>query len=652
MRDERLAASSTRLAAAGGMTAPSTTAPAPTTVPAPTTAVHAAALGLSGPALTPGAPATTLLVPTTTPAQPTTTMDQPSSMVAAPLRAADQATYSSDHPSDGHGRSWRHWGGTGASTATAGPVGTVATPAVGTAAALAVGTTLPEPGPAGEEATGAPASPSIAPVGAPIIFSGDLGGATSYELSVSPQSAGDLLVLTVINDGWPNSVSAVSGGGVSQWSEASSPYLDAADGQTLQVWYGVVTTAGPSQVDVTWTGAVQNVDLGLQELNAGTDPTWSLDDVGFSNEPFPSLSGPASDEAFVGAALAWGDAAAGSDPGAVYTIPNDNFVFAVATGTVGDPSATGAGSVAALFGATGGTAGPSETTTATTTTVATAVGAAVGAVSTTTTVQPPPTTTAPATTTATTQPPPTTTAPTTTTTTVATTTTTTVAPGTTGQAWLIPAYQDPTSGSMWSTLATTVPANLPAYVIANVDSGPGTALDSTYASAISKAEATGWTMMGYVDTAEATYSISSVESQVNEWRTLYGVNDIFFDDVTGATANLSYYETLTGYVHSLGGIDILNAGAPPASGYLSTSVDNGIVVMEDTLAAFESDPPPNYSSAPMKIGYIITSGPSQSNLLSTLKAIKALGGNLVYVTDQGDSYNDLPSYFAAENADL
>ena len=748
MRDERLAASSTRLAAAGGMTAPSTTAPAPTTVPAPTTAVHAAALGLSGPALTPGAPATTLLVPTTTPAQPTTTMDQPSSMVAAPLRAADQATYSSDHPSDGHGRSWRHWGGTGASTATAGPVGT--------AAALAVGTTLPEPGPAGEEATGAPASPSIAPVGAPIIFSGDLGGATSYELSVSPQSAGDLLVLTVINDGWPNSVSAVSGGGVSQWSEASSPYLDAADGQTLQVWYGVVTTAGPSQVDVTWTGAVQNVDLGLQELNAGTDPTWSLDDVGFSNEPFPSLSGPASDEAFVGAALAWGDAAAGSDPGAVYTIPNDNFVFAVATGTVGDPSATGAGSVAALFGATGGTAGPSETTTATTTTVATAVGAAVGAVSTTTTVQPPPTTTAPATTTATTQPPPTTTADTTTTTadtttttadtttttadtttttapttttvqpsptttasapaatpttttattqppptttvpttttttattttapsttttttapptttppttaapttttttvattttTVATTTTTTVAPGTTGQAWLIPAYQDPTSGSMWSTLATTVPANLPAYVIANVDSGPGTALDSTYASAISKAEATGWTMMGYVDTAEATYSISSVESQVNEWRTLYGVNDIFFDDVTGATANLSYYETLTGYVHSLGGIDILNAGAPPASGYLSTSVDNGIVVMEDTLAAFESDPPPNYSSAPMKIGYIITSGPSQSNLLSTLKAIKALGGNLVYVTDQGDSYNDLPSYFAAENADL
>ena len=99
--------------------------------------------------------------------------------------------------------------------------------------------------------------------------------------------AGDLLVLTVINDGWPNSVTAVSGGGVSQWSAASSPYLDAADGHVLQVWYGVVATAGPSQVEVTWSGPARGVDLAVQELNAGTDPTWSLEDVGFSSGRSP-----------------------------------------------------------------------------------------------------------------------------------------------------------------------------------------------------------------------------------------------------------------------------------------------------------------------------------------------------------------------------
>ena len=204
---------------------------------------------------------------------------------------------------------------------------------------------------------------------------------------------------------------------------------------------------------------------------------------------------------------------------------------------------------------------------------------------------------------------------------------------------------------MWSTLATTTPAKLPAYVIVNVDTGPGTTADPNYVAAITDAETAGWTMLGYVDTAWATASISAVELQVDEWRSLYGVDDVFFDEVTGATANLSYYETLTSYVHSLGGIDILNPGDAPAPAYLSTSVGDGIVVMEDTLAAFQSDPPPDYSSAKVQIGYIISSGPTQADLLSTLKAIKALGGGMVYVTDQG-SYDDLPSYFAAENADL
>ena len=219
--------------------------------------------------------------------------------------------------------------------------------------------------PAGE-APGTSTNPSIAPVGAPVIFSGDLGGASAYQLAVSPQNAGNLLVLTVIND-WSSSVTGVSGGGVSQWSEASAPYLDAADGKALQVWFGVVTGAGPAQVDVTWSGAAQNTDIAIQEFSAGTDPTWSLYNAGFSNEPFPSLSGPATDEAYVGGATADGNAAAGSDPGVVYTVPNDDFVFAVATGPIGGATATGGGSVAALFGATEATAPERATTTTSTT---------------------------------------------------------------------------------------------------------------------------------------------------------------------------------------------------------------------------------------------------------------------------------------------
>ena len=217
------------------------------------------------------------------------------------------------------------------------------------------------------------------------------------------------------------------------------------------------------------------------------------------------------------------------------------------------------------------------------------------------------------------------------------------------QSWLIPAYQYPTSGPLWATLAATRPASLPGYVIANVDSGPGTTLDPTYAAAVDNAESAGWTIVGYVDTAEATVSLTAAEAQVSTWKSLYGVDDIFFDDVTGTSLDLGYYEALTGYVHAQGGIDILNPGTPPGPGYLSPSVANAIVVMEGTLAAFQSTPPPDYPSSATQIGYIITSGPSSQDLTSTLQAIKALGGDLVYVTDQGDDYNSLPSYFAAEN---
>ncbi len=218
------------------------------------------------------------------------------------------------------------------------------------------------------------------------------------------------------------------------------------------------------------------------------------------------------------------------------------------------------------------------------------------------------------------------------------------------QSWLIPAYQYPTSGPLWTTLATTRPATLPSYVIANVGSGPGTTLGPTYAAAVSNVEAEGWTVVGYVDTAEATVPLTTAEAQVSAWGSLYGVDDIFFDDVTGTSAGLAYYEALTHYVHGLGGIDILNPGTPPSPGYLSPSAANAVVVMENTLAAFQSSPPPDYSSSAVQIGYIITSGPTEQDLPSTLQAIKALGGNLVYVTDQGDGYSSLPSYFATENS--
>ena len=74
--------------------------------------------------------------------------------------------------------------------------------------------------------------------------------------------------------------------------------------------------------------------------------------------------------------------------------------------------------------------------------------------------------------------------------------------------------------------------------------------------------------------------------------------------------------------------------------------------MEEHAGRVRVQPAAELLGLAVEIAYIITSGPSQADLLSTLQAIKSRGGNLVYVSDQGNSYSDLPSYFAAENAYL
>lgn len=470
-------AGGTTLLAAGTTTAPSVATPVPTSAAQPTTTSAQAA-----PAVVSSPSPSASTVATTTISSPTQTVPntvaQPSALDAGHLMMVDEVTYSSSsYNSDegaGHKHHRRHVGATTttSTTSSVSSAKTAAATALVTTLGPTVATTVPF-GPPIEEAPGTSTNPPIAPVGAPVVFSGDLGGASAYQLAVSPQNARDLLVLTVIND-WSSSVTDVSGGGVSQWTEASAPYMDAADGKALQVWFGVVTDAGPAQVDVTWSGAAQNADLAIQEFSAGTDPTWSLYDAGSSSEPFPSLSGPATDEAYVGAATADGDAAAGPDSGVVYTVPNDDFVFAVATGPIGEATATGAGSVAALFGATEGTAGPSDATTATTATTSvspTTVGtaAAAGAVtSTSTTVQPPPPTTAAPSTTTTAAPATTTTAvpvvravtttttaPTTTTTVARTTTTTQPPPPTTVATTTTTQPPPPTTTTPTTTAPTT-----------------------------------------------------------------------------------------------------------------------------------------------------------------------------------------------------
>jgi hypothetical protein len=180
-----------------------------------------------------------------------------------------------------------------------------------------------------------------------------------------------VLVLGVINDTWATSVSSVSGGGVSNWQKATSVDYDGTDGQMLQYWYGTVTSTSSSTLTVTYGKSINNTYIAVQEFDGGSGASWSVDTTKTSSTPFPSLGASSSGELYVGMGFAWDNAAAGTTSGVTYNVLSSSFVLASDTNVSGtiSPAGTGAGSLAVLFKATGGSTTttitpPSSTTTA------------------------------------------------------------------------------------------------------------------------------------------------------------------------------------------------------------------------------------------------------------------------------------------------
>jgi hypothetical protein len=154
--------------------------------------------------------------------------------------------------------------------------------------------------------------------------------------------------------GVADTVSSVSGGGVSDWEPATSVDFDSGDGEMLQFFYGVVSSTGSHAITINLSGSVNTIQLDDEELSAGTSPTWSIDTSGSETSgDFPSLSTARSGDAYVGIQYAWGTGASGGTSGVDYDVVSSNFVVATATGVSGtiSPGGTGAGAVALLVSA-------------------------------------------------------------------------------------------------------------------------------------------------------------------------------------------------------------------------------------------------------------------------------------------------------------
>ena len=209
---------------------------------------------------------------------------------------------------------------------------------------------------------------------------------------------------------------------------------------------------------------------------------------------------------------------------------------------------------------------------------------------------------------------------------------------------VIPLYGTPTGGT-WSAVISAKEAhpNVPFAVII----WPTTSQDSDYVQGVQNLQAAGVKVLGYVATLYGHTSISSVESQIANFKNWYGVNGIMFDEMNNTVADQYYYTTLNSYVHSSipGSFTVGNPG---------TQVPDSLIGTFDMLIVYERASYPTLSFItypgypPSDFGMIAHGVPLQTSFLSSLLGISGW----VYLTDSTQSYDTLPSYFTTEVATL
>jgi hypothetical protein len=95
-------------------------------------------------------------------------------------------------------------------------------------------------------------------------------------LSVNPVTIGDILFLGVdLRGPTPGPITGVSGGGVTTWDEAFMNGLQLTYENT-GIWWGIVTSTGPSVISLLGTGSPAASCLTCQEFTAGAGTTWSV----------------------------------------------------------------------------------------------------------------------------------------------------------------------------------------------------------------------------------------------------------------------------------------------------------------------------------------------------------------------------------------
>jgi hypothetical protein len=127
--------------------------------------------------------------------------------------------------------------------------------------------------------------------------------------------------------------------------------------------------------------------------------------------------------------------------------------------------------------------------------------------------------------------------------------------------YIVPLYSYPCCGyeQEWGKLLNLT-TDKEVWVVVNVNNGPGSSVDSTYASIISRLKQKGFKVLGYIYSSYGRRSLKTIYSEMDRWIRFYNVDGFFIDEVSTSLKTYSYYSSIYSRAKRLGRYVVLNPG--------------------------------------------------------------------------------------------
>ncbi len=219
---------------------------------------------------------------------------------------------------------------------------------------------------------------------------------------------------------------------------------------------------------------------------------------------------------------------------------------------------------------------------------------------------------------------------------------------------LVPAYFDPGTSNYWNRLevqAAKMPNRL--YAIANVNNGPGSQYNASYALVINKMHSDSGKVIGYIHTSYGARTLADVEADINSWYSFYPTLDgIFVDEQDNVTGEESYYSEIYNYIKQKDStaLVVTNPGTNTIESYLfynGKRIADVICIFESNVGYDTWTPASWCNKYSSNNFYVLPYSTSSSQLFKRVDRAESLNVGWIYCTDDGGSnpWDTLPQYF-------